>query len=123
MNRRNNAIFFFAVAGVGLATAWYFNAMAVMQAENYIADGFTSNVDWVYSLDLLIGGIAGMAFIVIESRRLKMRFWWLYIAAAFVTAFAFVFPLFLGFRELELAKREAAGQSLLRSLERTHPLV
>jgi hypothetical protein len=110
MNHKNNAIFFFIVAGIGLATAWYFNGRAVMNSENYITDGFTSNVDWVYSLDLLIGGVAGMAFIVIESRRLKMRFSWLYIAASFVTAFAFVFPLFLGFRELALAKREASGK-------------
>ena len=105
---RSNAIFFFAIAAVGLATAWYFNGLAVMRGENYIADGFTSNVDWVYSLDLLIGGTAGMAFIVIEARRLKMRFWGLYIAAAFITAFAFVFPLFLGFRELALAKGSTA---------------
>lgn len=104
---RSNAIFFFILAGVGLATAWYFNAIAVMRGENYIADGFTSNVDWVYSLDLLIGGTAGMAFIVIEARRHKMRFWGLYIAAAFITAFAFVFPLFLGFRELAIGKKAA----------------
>jgi hypothetical protein len=105
---RSNAIFFFIMAGIGLATAWYFNGLAVMRGENYIADGFTSNVDWVYSLDLLIGGTAGMAFIVIESRRLKMRFWGLYIAAAFITAFAFVFPLFLGFRELTMGKQATA---------------
>jgi hypothetical protein len=105
---RSNAIFFFAIAAVGLATAWYFNGLAVMRGENYIADGFTSNVDWVYSLDLLIGGTAGMAFIVVEARRLKMRRWGLYIAFAFVTAFAFVFPLFLGFRELALAKAQPA---------------
>jgi hypothetical protein len=49
-----------------------------------------------------------MAFIVIEARRLKMRFWGLYIAAAFITAFAFVFPLFLGFRELALGKQASA---------------
>lgn len=103
---RRNAAFFFVLAGVGLATAWYFNALAVMMGENYISDGFTSHVDWVYSLDLLVGGTAGMAFIVMESRRLKMRFAWLYILAAFITAFAFVFPLFLGFRSLRLAKLE-----------------
>jgi succinate dehydrogenase hydrophobic anchor subunit len=83
--------------------------MAVMRGENYIADGFTSNVDWVYSLDLLIGGVAGMAFIIIEGRRLKMRRLWLYIALAFVTAFAFVFPLFLGFRSLRLDKLAKQG--------------
>ena len=101
-NQRRNAFFFFALSFVGLVTAWTFNGLAVMRGENYLADGFTSNVDWVYSMDLLIGGVAGMAFIVIEGRRLKMRRLWVYIALAFVTAFAFVFPLFLGFRALRL---------------------
>jgi enterochelin esterase-like enzyme len=123
MNRRNKAVFFFVLAGIGLVTAWYFNSLAVLRGENYIADGFTSNVDWVYSLDLLIGGTAGMAFIVIESRRLKLRFWWVYIAAAFVTAFAFVFPLFLGFRELALAKRELAGGKLKRYVFDNHAVI
>ena len=82
--------------------------MGVVQSRSSTADRFTSNVERVYSLDILLGGIAGMVFIVIESRRLKFRFWWLYIAGAFITAFAFVFPLFLGFRELALARREGA---------------
>ena len=105
-SNRRNANFFFVLSLIGLITAWTFNGLAVMRGENYIADGFTTNVDWVYSLDLLIGGVAGMAFIVIEGRRLKMRRLWIYIALAFVTAFAFVFPLFLGFRSLRLEKLE-----------------
>ena len=109
-NQRRNAFFFFALSFVGLVTAWTFNGLAVMRGENYLADGFSSNVDWVYSMDLLIGGVAGMAFIVIEGRRLKMRRLWVYIALAFVTAFAFVFPLFLGFRALRLERmRTEAG--------------
>jgi predicted alpha/beta superfamily hydrolase len=121
--RRSNAIFFFAMAAVGLATAWYFNSIAVMRGENYITDGFTSNVDWVYSLDLLIGGTAGMAFIIIEGRRLKMRYLLLYIAAAFVTAFAFVFPLFLAMRELTLRKRELAGGKIKRYVFDEHNVI
>jgi len=105
-SNRRNANFFFVLSLIGLITAWTFNGLAVMRGENYIADGFTTNVDWVYSLDLLIGGFAGMAFIVIEGRRLTMRRLWIYIALAFFTAFAFVFPLFLGFRSLRLEKLE-----------------
>jgi hypothetical protein len=36
MNHRSNAIFFFIVAAVGLATAWYFNGLAVLNSENYL---------------------------------------------------------------------------------------
>lgn len=41
--------------------------MGVTQSRSSTADRFTSNVERVYSLDILLGGIAGMAFIVIES--------------------------------------------------------
>jgi succinate dehydrogenase hydrophobic anchor subunit len=109
-NQRRNAYFFFTIALIGLVTAWTFNGLAVMRGENYITDGFTSNVDWVYSLDLLIGGVAGMAFIIIEGRRLGMRRPWVYIALSFITAFAFVFPLFLAMRALRLEQTEALNQ-------------
>ena len=121
--RRNAAGYFFALSIIGLVTAWIFNSLAVLRHENYITDGFTSNVDWVYSLDLLIGGTAGMGFIIIEGRRLKMKFLWAYIAAAFVTAFAFVFPLFLAMRELRLAKIELAGGKLKRYNFDDHPVI
>jgi hypothetical protein len=107
--RRTIATYFFVLAIIGLLSAWYFNFLAVLGREDYLADGFTSNVDWVYSLDLLIGGIAGMTLIVIEGRRLGMKHLWAYIALGFVTAFAFVFPLFLGMRELRLRRIELAG--------------
>ncbi len=106
--RGSAAIYFFILSGIGLITAWYFNALAVFNREDYLAEGFTSNVDWVLSLDLLIVGFAAMGFIIIEGRRLKMKNLWVYIALAFVTAAAFTVPLFLGMRELKLKRiREA----------------
>jgi predicted alpha/beta superfamily hydrolase len=120
---RTNALYFFALSIIGLATAWYFNFLAVLGKEDYLADGFTSNVDWVYSLDLLIGGIAGMSFIIIEGRRLRMRNLWAYIALAFVTAFAFVFPLFLAMRELRLHKTLLAGGKLKRYVFDEHAVI
>jgi predicted alpha/beta superfamily hydrolase len=64
-----------------------------------------------------------MAFIIIEGRRLKMRFLLLYIAAAFITAFAFVFPLYLAMRELALAKRELAGGKIKRYVFDEHNVI
>ena len=122
-NHKRNAVLFLSLSAVGLVTAWIFNSLAVMRGENYLTAGFTSNVDWVYSLDLLIGGTAGMAFLVIEGRRLKMRFLWAYIAAAFVTAFAFVFPLFLGLRSLRLAKLALASGKIKSYNFDQHPVI
>ena len=120
---KTNAGYFFGLSIIGLTTAWYFNFLAVLGREDYLAAGFTSNVDWVYSLDLLIGGIAGMSLIIIEGRRLKMRFLWAYIALGFVTAFAFVFPLFLAMRELRLQSIALAGGKLKRYVFDEHAVI
>lgn len=99
--------FYLALSGIGLATAWIFNGIASMNGANYLAAWFGSPVDWVLSLDILIVAIAGSGFIILEGRRLGMRYLWVYIVASGITAFAFTFPLFLAMREKALATRES----------------
>ena len=94
---------------VGLVTAWVFNGIAVMHSQDYRAAWFGQEVDWVLSLDILIVGIAGSAFMIFESKRLGIPRVWLYIVASGVTAFAFTFPLFLAVRERKL--QELAEQA------------
>ena len=99
--------FFIIVSAMGLVTAWIFNGIASLNGADYRAAWFGSPVDWVLSLDILIVAIAGSAFIIIEGRRLGMKYLWAYLVASGITAFAFTFPLFLAMREKALAKREA----------------
>ena len=47
--------------------------------------------------------LAASAFMVIEARRLGVRFVWLYIVFAFLIAISVTFPLFMIARELRLA--------------------
>ena len=66
-------------------------------------------------VDLLVVAVAGSILIIVEARRLGMRFGWLYVVLAAVTAFAFTFPLFLAMRErqLEAVRAEPApGRTL-----------
>ena len=102
MNKR--AAFFFTLSGIGLVTAWYFNGIAVMSAQDYLKAWFASEVDWVLSMDLLIVAVAGVGFMIFESKRLGMKRVWLYIALSGITAMAATFPFFLAMRELKLAK-------------------
>jgi uncharacterized membrane protein len=53
--------------------------------------------------------IAGVVFIVAESRRLGMKRAWLYIVLSGVTAFAFTFPLYLAMRERRMQQRRTSG--------------
>ena len=104
------AFAYLALALAGLIGTWCFNVLAIIQMRDYIGDLMTSGpaVSSI-TVDLLVVAIAGSVFIIVESRRLRMRFGWLYIAGAAVTAFAFTFPLFLAMRErrmTELARAE-----------------
>ena len=98
------AAFFFTLSVIGFVTAWYFNGIAVMNAQDYLAAWFGSEVDWVLSMDLLIVAVAGSAFMIFEAKRLGMKRVWLYLLLSGVTAMAATFPFFLAMRELKLIK-------------------
>jgi uncharacterized membrane protein (UPF0136 family) len=55
------------------------------------------------AVDLTIGLLLVITFMVTEGRRLKLRVWGLYIALMFLISFAFGFSLFMFVRERKLA--------------------
>jgi predicted alpha/beta superfamily hydrolase len=95
---------YFVLAGIGLITAWWFNAIATLEGQNYLQAWFGSAVDWVLSLDLLIVILALVVFMLYEAKKLGMKRVWLYFLASGITAMAFTFPLFMAFRELRKQK-------------------
>ena len=99
------AVVYLVLAVAGLIGTWAFNLMAITQAVDFIGDLLNSGpaVSSI-SVDLLVVAIAGCVFIVVEARRLGMRFGWLYVVLAGVTALAFTFPLFLAMRERRLSQ-------------------
>jgi hypothetical protein len=107
MMKNPRATFFFALSAVGLVTAWYFNGIAVMNAQDYLKAWFDKEVDWVLAMDLTIVAIAAATFMVVEGRRLKMKRVWLYIVLSGITAMAATFPLFLAMRELKLSQQRS----------------
>lgn len=103
------AIVWLVLAIAGLIGTWTFNVLAIVQLRDFIGDWVNSGPA-VSSLtvDLLVVAVAGSIFMVVEARRLGMRFVWLYIVGSGITAFAFTFPLFLAMRERALTARAAA---------------
>jgi len=94
------AFTYLGLAVAGLIGTWYFNVLAILQMRDYVGDLATSGpaVSSI-GIDLLVVAAAGSIFILVEARRLRMRFGWLYVAGAALTAFAFTFPLFLAMRQ------------------------
>ena len=108
------------MAFVGLSTAWYFNTMAIVKAQDYLGSWFGSEVDLVLSLDLLVTAFAAVPFMFIESKRIGMKHVVWYALSSFVTAIAFVFPFWLAMRELHLSKLERTETGTKRSSSRVH---
>lgn len=55
-----------------------------------------------YTGDLLLLALAAVVFMVIEARKHRIKFVWLYVVGGFATAIGFTFPLFLIARELRM---------------------
>ena len=104
------ALVYLALAVAGLIGTSWFNALAIVQMVDYLGDLVTSGpaVSSI-TVDLLVVAIAGSVFILVEARRLGMRFGWLYVAGSALTAFAFTFPLFLAMRQRQLTRAARAS--------------
>jgi hypothetical protein len=98
------AIVYLSVAAIGLVGTAYFNITGFTSGGgNFFAAWFANPAVSSLSVDLLATASAASIFIIIEGRRLGMRWPWLYVLGSFVTAVAFVFPLFLAMRERHMS--------------------
>jgi hypothetical protein len=101
-----------AIAGLGMT--WYYNLQFIADSgggfdvAEFMAAGATNAAAKSLSWDLAIACITGLTWIYFESRRMGLRFFWVYIVLAFGVAFAFAFPLFLFVRQGKL--EQAAAQ-------------
>jgi len=120
INRNKRATFYFAVSAIGLVTAWYFNSIAILKSQDYLANWFGSEVDLVLAFDLFITAFAAVPFMFIESKRIGMKHIIWYALSGFVTAIAFVFPFWLAMRELHLSRVENGSSKTKQSSSQVH---
>lgn len=95
---------YLAVAAIGLVGTAWFNIRSVLEpsGETFFAAWFANPSVSSLSWDLLAVASAASIFIVLEGRRLGIRWYWAYVVVSFITAVGFTFPLFLAVRERRL---------------------
>ncbi len=101
---------YLGVAAAGLVgTAWFnIQSMTQPQEGSFLSAWFANASVTSLSIDLLAVASAASIFIILEGRRLGIRWYWAYVVVSFVTAVGFTFPLFLAVRERRLAQLDAA---------------
>ena len=98
------------IAVVALIATWSNNLAFMARPENRTLQSWYDGVYANYAAasftnDLFMLAIAGSVFMVVEGRRLHMRFVWVYILLSGPTAISVVFPLFLLARQITIARR------------------
>lgn len=101
-------VIYLVLACAGFVFPWYFNYKFLIEQNMtfspivFITGGFLNANTSSLTSDLLIGSSAVMIWMYSESRRLKMKNFYLFFVSAFLISFAFACPLFLFFREYEV---------------------
>jgi len=113
------AVVYLVLAILGLVATWTFNVLAITNDSTWFGEWFTNGfATQSLQVDLLVVAVAVGAFLVVEGRRIGMRWAWLFLPLAAVTAAAFAIPLFLALRERRLAGAAASSGASAPQLPR-----
>ena len=96
---------YLSLASIGLVSALVLNYLAVVSGQDYGRAWTATAVDLVLTYDLGVVAVAGVIFMLVEGQRIGMKKVWILVLLSGITAMAFVFPLFLALRELNLKQR------------------
>ena len=97
------------LAMIGLVGTWYFNLQffAADTTESYLGAWFANSASSSAAVDLIVILVVASVLFFREGLRIGWRWYYiaLFILLSISVALAFAFPLFLGLRELHIARR------------------
>lgn len=100
-----------AIAVAALVATWSQNLAYLDRPARFLADFIrdakVTPASRSLTADLLLLALAVIILMVIEARKLDIRFVWLYVVAGFAVAISVSFPLFLIARELRLGTTDS----------------
>jgi hypothetical protein len=115
LERRHLCLLYAAIALLALFATWsqnvhYFRPQDgallgfVLATGRFWPDTLATPASVSITVDIALFALAASAFLIIEARRLGIRFAWLYVIFGLLVAISVTFPLFLIARELRLAR-------------------
>ena len=110
MSRRLLCVVYAVIALVALVATWSQNIVFLRSGGSFLGFWEATKVNPAsrsITADIFLFGLAVAILMVIEARRVGVKFVWAYILGGFLIAISVVFPLFLIARELRLEKSDA----------------
>ena len=102
--------FYLLLTVLGISYTWYYNIQYFQTAENpslihFFNEAQSNFAGKSFGADLTIVVFTFFVFMIPESIKLKIKYWWILIPLTFLIAIAFTFPLFLYLREKNIEKK------------------
>ncbi len=110
-------IFYGLIALTALIMTWsqnllYFTGPSPAGFGQYILDLKVNGAARSFTVDIGLFLLAATGLMVLEARKLGVRFVWLYVLLGFAIAISVTFPLFLIAREMRLAKTDTTPSAV-----------
>lgn len=107
-------VFYGLIALIALIATWsqnliYFTGPAPAGFGQYVLDLKVNGAARSFTVDIGLFLLAATGLMVIEARKLGIRFVWVYVILGFAIAISVTFPLFLIAREIRLTRAGGAG--------------
>tara|TARA_B110001450_G_scaffold114812_1_gene108564 strand:- start:677 stop:1000 length:324 start_codon:yes stop_codon:yes gene_type:complete len=102
--------FYLLLTVLGILYTWFYNIQYFQTAENpslihFFNEAQSNFAGKSFGADLTIVVFTFFVFMIPESIKLKIKYWWILIPLTFLIAIAFTFPLFLYMREKNIEKK------------------
>jgi hypothetical protein len=96
-------------AAVALPATWINNLAFMTKPDSggvigFLRAAYANAAAASFANDLLLVAVVACIFMVVEARRLRIRYVWLYIVLSTLVAISVTFPLFLIARQVKMAK-------------------
>lgn len=106
------------IAFVALPATWINNIAFMTQPDHaslidFFQAAYTNAAAASLSNDLFLVAFAACIFMVIEGRRLEIRYVWLYIVLSALVAISVTFPLFLLVRHITIVNQQSSQKNSL----------
>ena len=107
-------IVYLVLALAGAIWPWTYNLAFIashpgaFDAGQFVREAFSTPAGASLSADIVLVATVGSIWMVVEARRLQMRFVWAYLLYGTLIAFASALPLFLFMREDAIARQRRA---------------
>ncbi|MCZ4558945.1 DUF2834 domain-containing protein [Rhodococcus maanshanensis] len=105
--RRNLCVFYGVIAFVALIATWWNNIAYLADGNDlggFVVDSYANYASSSLTNDLWLVVLAAVVFMVVEARRLGIKYVWVYVVLSFVIAISVMFPLFLIARERRMSE-------------------